>query len=123
MGVGNVFRTLSTGAAIESGLVQCLFERSRCDVADLRGRVGDSFARSTRNPVRMLANLLAVLLSMMSTYYLRSPTVDLPQESLGAFVEAIWISGSLLVVRACGYRAIWPADWIWAAGLADELRA
>ncbi len=70
-----------------------------------------------------LANAAAVVLAVTVAWCLQAPAELWPTVVFAGFVRGIWLTGSLLVVRACGYRALWPADWVWAAGLADELKA
>jgi hypothetical protein len=69
----------------------------------------------------VLAFLFGVLVAIVVTYIPRHSIDGLLDRLLTTLIQATWLSGSLLVVRACGYRLIWPADWVWAAGLADEL--
>jgi hypothetical protein len=73
----------------------------------------------------VLANLLAGLFGMLRAYFQRF-SEDLGfvlGRGLGHLFEGVWLTGSLLVVRACGYRALWPHDWKWAAEFADQIES
>jgi hypothetical protein len=71
----------------------------------------------------MLANLAAILVALLVAYYLQFPVSALPGMLLGAFIKAIWLTGSLLAIRACGYRALWPSDWAWTAAMSDQVES
>jgi hypothetical protein len=63
----------------------------------------------------VITNALVMLFALASAYARQRPLDHLPAIVNGALVQGIWLTGSLLVVRACGYRALWPSDWVWAA--------
>ena len=79
-------------------------------------------ALSPADPVvrLVLANFLVVLIALVPIHFMGKSAAELPLHVSTAAVQAIWLSATLLVVRACGYRLLWPADWHWADKFVDR---